>query len=531
MDVGAARSVASRVVLAGVVVLAIALRVGFFVGLASGDPQDDGVYYGNAMSLYRDGPQYLGRYRDLPADFLANPIDQFNVRPMVTYPIAASFVLFGPGEVQATLWAFVCSILSVLVVYRLGHVVEGGQVGALAAFLSAVYPLEIINGTRILSDVPVGFFGATALWLLVASSGRSRPGLWCALSGASAGGAYLANGRGLVIVAAIVACASLLAVVRRASWRAPVWCLVGFGLVFGMEAAVYGVTTGDPVLNYHIHAGAATFKYLHEPVSTLDWGGLQVHYTNGRPLEMLDRMSRVYPSSTDQLGWFFYLFGASALFCLIRRRHRVLLAFAAGLLLYLEFGPVRVSIDWAQWKLHYMMVFKQERFLLMLTAPLVVMAASFLSAVGRRSRLVAAVILIGLVLTSVDGAARTTAHYRESTSDLRSAARFVTAHPERIFFGDWWAVEHVRIFSGYSANNLRVLSPQTTVSDLEGACVMLGGSRGSELLAGYVESTLPPFARDMLNPHATPAGWMLALDVKGPVSPLRLRDFKIYCAP
>jgi len=87
----------ARARLASILLLAILLRVGFFVGLASGDPQDDGVYYGNAFALYNEGPRYLETFRNLPADFLANPIDQFHVRPMITYPIAASFALFGPG--------------------------------------------------------------------------------------------------------------------------------------------------------------------------------------------------------------------------------------------------------------------------------------------------------------------------------------------------------------------------------------------------------------------------------------------------
>ena len=242
-------------------------------------------------------------------------------------------------------------------------------------------------------------------------------------------------------------------------------------------------------------------------------------------------MARAFPSPTDQLGWYFYLFAVSALFSLVQRRHRLLLVFAAGIFAYLEFGPVKISFDWPRSELHYMMVFKQERFLLMITAPLVVMAASFLHAVASRSRLAAAMVLTGLVVTSVEGMAQTRTHYRGGLSDLRAATRFVVARPDRVVFGDWWAVEHVRIFSRYSAENLRVLNPQTTPGDLQGACVMLGGSRGAELMAGYVESTLPQFARDMMNPHATPAGWTLALTIAGPVSPLRLRDFIIYCAP
>src|SRR5262249_16882056 len=161
------------------------------------DPQDDGVYYGNAYTLYHEGPTYLARYRNLPPGFLANPIDQFNVRPMVTYPIVASFALFGPGELAAALWPLVCSALTIGVVYRIGRVVHGPRVGMIAALLCTFYPLEVINGTRILSDAIVGLFSSIAIWLLI--EGLARSSLRHAfLAGVSSGAAYLANARGLI---------------------------------------------------------------------------------------------------------------------------------------------------------------------------------------------------------------------------------------------------------------------------------------------------------------------------------------------
>ena len=192
-------TIPSRALLPLVLLLAIVLRVVFFVGLVSGDPQDDGIYYGNALSLQADGPDYLERYKNLPADFLANPIDQFNVRPMITYPIAASFALFGSGEVAASAWAFLCSVLSVLVVYRLGTVLHDRTVGLVAALLCAFYPLEVINGTRILSDVQVGLFASIGLLLFVEAMRRRSVPMFV-LSGVATACAYLANARGLLVL-------------------------------------------------------------------------------------------------------------------------------------------------------------------------------------------------------------------------------------------------------------------------------------------------------------------------------------------
>ena len=513
-----------------ILLLAILLRVCFFVGLVSGDPQDDGVYYGNALALYNHGPRYLERFRNAPVDSPANPIDQFYVRPMVTYPIAASFIVFGPGEISATFWGFLCSMLSVLVVYRLGFVLHGRTAGLIAALLCSFYPLEVINGTRILSDVQVGLFSSLGLLLLVEASLRGNAMLY-ALSGAAAGGAYLANGRGLIIFLALLSCALLMWIWRKTSWHAPLWLVAGFLVIFSIEAIIYYRATGDPFLSYRIQNGASQYKYLHEPFASIRWGWLDIRYTNGEPLAMTRSVLLRNTGPTDQFGFFFYLFFAAALFSLVRRQNLLLLALALGLFLYLEFGPVRLSIDWTHQELQYLMVFKQQRFLLMLTAPFVLLAAYFLVAIGRRTRVTAAVLIVTLFVTSIAAIARTRNYYRSGLRDLRTIADYVLSNPDRAFVGDFWAVLDLRIFTRYQAHNLRILDSHTTRDDLRHACVMLGGSRGVELLADYVESTLPTFAREILSTGAVPSDWKLVREIKGELSAQRRRDFKVYCVP
>jgi hypothetical protein len=516
--------------LAAIVFGAVLLRVVFFVGLVSGDPQDDGIYYGNAFGIYQDGLRYLDRYRDLPADFLANPIDQFHVRPMVTWPIAGLFTLFGPGEVTAALWGFACSIASVVVVYRLGVVLHSRAVGLLAALLCAVYPLEVINGTRILSDVQVGLFFSLGLLLLIEASRRSSLVLSC-LSGVAAGAAYLSNGRGLIVLAALAASAIALALKGRARWQVAAGVAAGFTAVFAVEALVYFVRTGDPLLSLRIQSGASLFKYLHEPVSSVRLGWIDVRFTNGQPLELVRTVFSGSPRGVDQFGLFFWLFLAAAAYALVRRRLAPLALLAIGLFLYLDFGPIRLEWSTTPIDLRYFMVFKQERFALLLTAPSIVLAASLVAAIGRKSRVLAALVLIVVAATSGVAIARTRAVYRGGLADLRAATTHVLAHPDRRYLGDHWAVEHVRIFSRHRAGNVQVLDARATPADPSGACLMLGGSRGVELLADYVTATLPPFARDVLVTGAAPADWRLVMLVDGPRSDFRRWDFRIYCVP
>jgi hypothetical protein len=511
-----------------VLLLAIVLRGVFFVGLVSGDPQDDGIYYGNALALRENGPEYLERYKNLPDGFIANPIDQFNVRPLITYPIAASFAMFGSGEVSASAWALLCSIVSVLVVYRLGTVLHDRAVGLIAALLCAFYPLEVINGTRILSDVQVGLFASIGLLLFVEAV-RRRSAAMFALAGAAAAGAYLANARGLLTLIALAGCGLFMAARRKSRWDAPLWMVAGFLSIFSVEAFLYWLTTGDPLLSYHIQSGANQFKYLHEAVTTFRWHFVDVAYTNGQPLELFRRAFGLIGGPTNHFGLFFYLFAASLLYSVWRRQNLLLVTLAIGLLAYLELGAIGIEWDRSRGILRYLMVYKQERFLTIVTAPLLVLAAYFLRDVGRRHRLAVALVLAMMFATSLTAISRTRSYYRAGLADLRAVSADVRTNPDHIYWGDLWAVLHVKIFTRGRAQNLRVLDSNTAPEHVNGSCVILGGSRGAELLAGYVESTLPAFARTVLATGETPGNWVLVKRIPGARSPQQSHDLTVYC--
>jgi Dolichyl-phosphate-mannose-protein mannosyltransferase len=521
----------ARVALAAILLLAVFLRLSFFVGLVAGDPQDDGIYYGNAYAIYDGGGQNLDRYRGLPADWLPNPIDQFPFRSMVIYPIAGAFSLFGPGEHSAALWGLLCSLVTIVIVYQLGTLLHDRATGLTAAFLCAFYPIEVINGTRILSDVQVGMFTALAL-LLIVQGERRRSAVMYALSGVVVACAYLANARGLIVLAMLVSCTVLQWLITRPRplWYAPILVMAGFAGVFASEAAINYFRIGEPLMTLRVQTGAAAFKYLHEPVTNIDWGWLLVSYTNGEPFD-LTRGLLGLTTRPDQFGLFFILFFAAIVFSIVTRRNLLLLAFAIGMALYLEFGPVRVSIDWSARQLHYMMVFKQDRFLMVLTAPLLILSACLLRAGAKRSRLATLALVLLLAASSLEAIGDSHRFYRAGLRDLRGIAQFVQSNADIPFYGDHWAVEQLRIFTRHRVQNLRTLNPSTKPEELRGACVTFGGSRGVELLASYVESTLPPFAREILDGKAPPAEWKLIAHVAGSTSAQRLHDLWVYCVP
>lgn len=530
----------ARVVLAGILLVALAVRLWNFVGLASGDPQDDGIYYGNALTLAREGPVYLDRLRLRPSDGLYNPVAQFDVRPLVTFPIAAAFVLFGPGELAAVAWPLACSLATVLLAYLLGRDVADRPTGLLAALVSATSPLDVVTGTRILSDAPLGATTALAVWLLCTSVSRARPVAWWVAAGAAAGAGCLANGRGFVIAAAVIGVSVLLAWRRRSPhgggvWptrvlpAAPLWCAAGLAVVLAAEAGAYAATTGDPWQNLRIHAGAARFKYRYETVETVALGPVRVHVTNGTPFQLtataLGNAATMLP-----LGWVFPAALASLTWCLARRQHMPLVVFAVALFAYFEFGAVAVGVDVEARRLDYFLVFKQTRFLVALSAVVAVLIGAAGRALALRRPWVAVAAGVALVVTSLSAAAQGRDHYRSGVADLRAAMTFVAAYPERLIFTDPWAASHLQVFSRHRLTAVRNFTPAATEADLRGGCVLVGGSRGVELLAAYVESTLPPSVRAFVDAESTPPpGWEVAFHVPGPRWAMRFRDLRIYC--
>ncbi len=512
---------------AAVVSLALVLRLYFFVGLVSGDPQDDGVYYQLAVDIFRNGTQYLHRFAGLSERTTANPIDQFAFRPLAVWPTALLFTIVGPSETAATLWPLFASLATTAIVFRIGLLTGGLSVGVFAGLLHALLPMEIINGTRILADPPLEFFCAAALLLWLEGRGRRR-GWWFVLSGFAAGCGYLAKPPALFFFGLLFIWAAGEAFRRRipAAWCG---CLCGgLLLVVAAEGLFYWRHTGDVWATMHVHRRAEAFKYETEPAGRTAFGRLTVLYNNGEPLDLYRAAFRLSPGPTDQSGIFYYFFAVALACALWQRRARPMAVLGLGLFCLFEFGPTAVRFETAPWRLQYFMLPKQARYLMMMSPPFAVVGAFMLDGIRRRSPILSVLVLVGLSLSTVQAAAKTRTYYRSSLDDMRDLTELILKEPIRTFRGDWWMVEHVKIFSRYTATNVSVLDQAAPPGNLNDACLVVGGGRGPELLSDYVLSTLPPFARDAWLGDGPP-GARLVWRRTGPLSALRNRDLRIYC--
>ena len=138
-----------------ILIFALVLRLIFFVGLANTESQDDGVYINFARIVT------LGQFsydKTVLTEQYSNPVMILKTRSMMIYPTAFFFYIFGINDYSAVLWPLLSSLGSIVVIYYLGKLLVNEKVGLLSAFLLSFFPLDVINATRILPDIPATFF-------------------------------------------------------------------------------------------------------------------------------------------------------------------------------------------------------------------------------------------------------------------------------------------------------------------------------------------------------------------------------------
>lgn len=178
--------------LAGLLALALALRLLCFVGVTSGD-----------------APNY--------SELAVHPVPggSFNLdhgsagpRLGLILPTRLAYRIFGPGEVAAALYPFLCSLGCVGLAWWLGRAILGPLGGLLAGGLVAICPWQLPYASVLGPDIPMGFWlaaAATVLWHVPSRGGRG--GLLSAMAGVSLGfavvtweGALALTPLGLVVV-------------------------------------------------------------------------------------------------------------------------------------------------------------------------------------------------------------------------------------------------------------------------------------------------------------------------------------------
>ena len=247
--------------------LLLAALAAFAAGMAGfgwvGYLNSDDLYYAMAAQAWAEQGGLLG-------------YSHWSLRHIIVFPMAALFRLFGRNEwtLEAPMLAYGAGLL-VLTFYGV-RAVAGFTAGLFAAGLLASAPVIAAGASAVYSDLPEAVMVLASVWCFhfaqerrIAARARAVQERVRGRAGGPADGrAGAGSGRGLFVLSGALAGLGFitrettvalllvygvlfLANYGRDRW-AYVWMGVGFALVVGLDTALLGLASGDPLHRFHV---------------------------------------------------------------------------------------------------------------------------------------------------------------------------------------------------------------------------------------------------------------------------------------
>ncbi len=438
---------------------AFLLRVIFFHGIAPGDPF---TYSAAAWDIVQ------GQWN--PGYFYEQ-----TTRWGVLFPLAASYKLFGVREFSSALWPLLTSLGTVAVAYRMAWHCSGERAAMWAGILVATFPLEIVYATQPMADCPLSFWLLLSLYCFVRGETATTNKRWFFFfSGVALALAYATK-----FVAILIAPFFLFVLLwrRRIEWNWA-WLGAGFLLVFALEFVIFQQVTGngwarlhlilhDQALNAPVTAGG--FQVQNAVWLYLYWMFVDFHYVGlSFVLLLLMLLHRVSKRRA----------GASS--------HRYALLWACTFWLILTFYPTSVK--------PYVPLYKIESYILMFSAPLLVVTAVWLSEYAQRLQILA---LVLIVLSTLPFVYLLHESYRAHGDNARAIWAFAQTHTDRPVYAHRSDQRFLQYFDGFRRNeayqNFRLPKPAEDVHptppiNLQHTYVAIN----QHMLAHHREDSYPP---------------------------------------
>ncbi|HTI01806.1 MAG TPA: glycosyltransferase family 39 protein, partial [Acidisoma sp.] len=224
--------------LAGILLLAVILRMFFFQGFVESDP----YCYAELANDLAHGKLLLNSYDGALI---------FPLRIGFYGPAAFFIKLFGLSEDSVIIVPFLVSIAGCVLAYILGRTLFGPTAGLIAAGLLAILPRDVAMASTLFPDPVAAFWTNLGIALLIldpVKDGSRRSLSYAALAGMCLGISWL-NKETVVYAAPFV----LILVLTQKSPFRKLSCIAAVILLFLFsEAAFYRATTGDWLFHFHI---------------------------------------------------------------------------------------------------------------------------------------------------------------------------------------------------------------------------------------------------------------------------------------
>jgi len=403
--------------LAAILTVFAAVRFGLFAGISGAD---DVSIASLSLDLLSNGPSL--------------PFSHYSGRVGLIYPQALVFALFGVGEWQMAVIPFLSSLGGVLLAYLIGKHYAQEQVGLLAAFLLAIFPLDAYFSSVLMPDLPLGATMALAFYLLITSERRQYLSL-AVLAGLAWGWAYLIKVEAFFFVFVVAA----LWGTKQLSSRTVFVCAASVGTVVLVEHVIYYLGSGDMLLRLHLIAGTSGGKMVAKYSATQLW---------------------VFPKAWFLTPYYFgihyyFLFFALLWLPLHKRNDTLPIAiWAIIFLLWLQFGGNPFSPSYSA-KSHL------DRYCNMLNVPMAVLIAMAMYDLGKRYGAKLQWILISLTsLTAILFVPfnQLSSERQAATKELLDKAREQQLYPLYLDRTSW-ALAELYLYDAAQKGELRNLQP------------------------------------------------------------------------
>lgn len=372
------------------------------------------------------------------------------------FPLAASYRWLGVDNFSSMLWPLLTSVGTVAVAYLMALHLKGDQAALLAGIVVTTFPLEIIYASQPMADCPLSFWLLLSLHLFLRAdhSNALRLKRWFYL----ASGFALAFAYATKFVAILIAPFFLLVLLfrRRIEWNWG-WFALGFLIVFAFEFFLFRYVTGnglarlDLVLHdqaSHAPITAGGFQVQNSVGLYFYWMFVDFHYVGLSFLAMLIMLlQRLYGNLSSLLlvpvvtrWWKQQQTGKVAVQPLLGDNWMPLL-WALTFLLVLSFYPISTK--------PYLPLYKIEVYMLMFSAPLLVLTAVWLSEYARKWQWT---VIALLVLSSLPFVYLLRESYRAHGDNARAIFVFYQAHRDRPLYAHRSDQRFLQYFDGFRHN-------------------------------------------------------------------------------
>ena len=347
-----------------IVILGIFLRLVFFSGM----DVSDSLEYGKTA-------------HDIKKGIAQNSVPTLSTRLGLVYPTAISYRIFGISDFSSVLFVFLTSIASIILIFYFGKLLFNTKTGMIAAFLLSFFPLNVVDSTKLLSDLPSAFFVALGVYIFLYAELKSKlkHGISYLLPGVFIGIGYLIRESALLIALFFIAYILYKRRVKKEYFLVPAGVLI----IFIFEALIFFSLTGDPLFRVH-----APQEYLAESTIAHDYFG-RLDFPKGL-------LHYPYMILTDNLISVYYiLIFTSMLYFILRKKTQAysLMFWFIAILLYLSFGSASLA--------QYIPFKATARYLEIVTMPGILLLSFFISEKKLNYKNAVAFLMVFLAISSV----------------------------------------------------------------------------------------------------------------------------------